>query len=138
MTPEAYVQSVLLRHQTNSSIPVAQGLINILRGSIEPWANIHLEGIYPSGSIAKGTAISGLSDVDILVSIRNSANETLKEIYDSLYTKLSEDGYSPTKQNVSLGLILNGRKIDVVPAKRQQTTLFSTEHSLWSHKHSNA
>jgi hypothetical protein len=133
MTPhDTYVRNVLLRHQSSSNLLVAQNLINTLSGSINLWANGHLQGVSPSGSVAKGTAISGISDVDILISVKSTATETLKEVYEKLYNRFIADGYNPRKQNVSLGLTLGNWKVDVVPAKLQSA--WTTEHSLWSHK----
>src|SRR5688572_29593188 len=120
MTSEdQYVAGVLQRHQSLSSTLIAQGVINTLSGSIGAWSNGHLHGVYPSGSIAKGTAISGSSDVDILISLKNTATTSLKDIYETLFNKLTSDGFTPRRQNVSLGIVLNGWKVDIVPARKQ-------------------
>jgi len=132
MPADAYAYGVLNTHATPSSLLVAQAVINNLTPSINAWANGHLFGVYPSGSIAKGTAISGASDVDILISVKDTAVETLKEVYEKLYNRLTADGYAPRRQNVSLGITIDGWKIDVVPAKKQ--SILTNDHSLWSHK----
>jgi hypothetical protein len=133
MTSEdQYVASVLQRHQSLSSTLIAQGVINTLSSSIGAWSNGHLHGVYPSGSIAKGTAISGSSDVDILISLKNTATTSLKDIYETLFNRLTSDGFTPRRQNVSLGIVLNGWKVDIVPARKQ--SLINNDHSLWSHK----
>ncbi len=131
-TAELHVSNVLSSHQSESNMYVASYIIETLRSSITTWANGHLLSIQPAGSIAKGTAISESSDVDILVSVRETAVETLKEVYDKLFNRLEADGFSPRRQNVSLGLVINGWKVDVVPAKRHSSS--TTNHSLWSHK----
>jgi len=132
MTPDQYVYDVLNRHQSASSILVANNVINSLTNSITTWANGHLNGVYVAGSIAKGTAISESSDVDILISVNPTATETLKEVYEKLFNRFTADGLSPKRQNVSLGLDVSGWKVDVVPAKKQ--SLSTNDHSLWSHK----
>lgn len=132
MTPDQYVYGVLGRHQSPSSILAANSVINSLTNSINTWANGHLNGVYVAGSIAKGTAISESSDVDILISVNPTAVETLKEVYEKLYNRFTVDGLSPRRQNVSLGLDVSGWKVDVVPAKKQ--SLLTNDHSLWSHK----
>lgn len=133
MTPlDAYVHDVISRHTSNSNLFVAQNVINQLTPSITTWANGHLNYVRASGSVAKGTAISGLSDIDILISVKQTAVETLKEVYEKLYNRLTTDGYRPLRQNVSLGLIINGWKVDVVPAKKQSP--LANEHWMWSHK----
>lgn len=131
-TDDQYVYGVLSRHQTRSSLAVAQSVINALSSSINTWSNGHLYGVYPSGSIAKNTAISESSDVDILISLKNTATVSLKDIYETLFTRLTTDGYAPRRQNVSLGITLSGWKIDVVPGRKQ--SLLNNDHTLWSHK----
>lgn len=133
MTDEdSYVVDVLGRHQSSGSIIIAHNVINTLANSINTWANGHLHGVYPAGSVAKGTAISESSDIDILVSVKTTAVETLKEVYDKLFNRLTADGYAPRRQNVSLGINLGDLKIDIVPGKKQSN--MNNEHSLWSHK----
>lgn len=134
MSPnEEYVFDVLKRHQTLSSVIVARVVVDILRPSINTYAHQFLDGVYIAGSIAKGTAISSNSDVDILISIKDTASETLNEIYETLFNRLITDGYYPRRQNVSLGLSVNGWKVDVVPAKKHSA--WSNNHSIWSNKH---
>lgn len=132
MNPDTYLASVIAQHQARADLLTAHSIISTLSSHINLWANGHLHEIVPSGSIAKGTAISGASDIDILVSVRNSAQETLAEVYQTLYNRFRGAGLSPKKQNVSIGLVINGWKIDVVPAKKQN--FISNDHSLWSHK----
>ena len=51
----------------------------------------------------------------------------MKEIYDSL--ALKQAGYTPRRQNVSVGMRVNGYDVDLVPAKRQNS--YTTDHSLY-------
>lgn len=129
---DIYARGVLSNHVTFSSLTIAQNIITNLMPSINTWANIYLFGVYPAGSIAKGTAIVGTSDVDILISIKDSATETLQEVYEKLFNRLEADGYAPRRQNVSIGVTIDGWKVDIVPAKKQSA--LDTTHSLWSHK----
>lgn len=129
---DIYAYGVLNSHTSSGSLAAAQAVIAALTPSINTWANGHLFGIYPAGSVAKGTAISGTSDVDILISVKDTAAETLQEVYEKLFNRLTTDGFTPRRQNVSLGVTINGLKVDVVPAKKQST--LNTTHSLWSHK----
>lgn len=132
MPAETYARNVLNNHASPGSLAVAQMVIDRLMPSISAWANGHLIEVRPSGSVAKGTAVIGCSDVDILISVSDTVMETLKEVYEKLYNRLTIDGFAPRKQNVSLGITLDGWKVDVVPAKRR--SVWTTEHSLWSHK----
>lgn len=132
MNADQYLLGVLASHRSASSLIVAQNMITTLTPSINVYANGFLEGIYIAGSIAKGTAISATSDVDILISVKSDATETLKDIYEILFNRLTMDGYAPRRQNVSLGITHGGWKVDVVPAKKHNVQ--SNDHSLWSHK----
>jgi tRNA nucleotidyltransferase (CCA-adding enzyme) len=130
---DIYVRQVLSRHENAANILLAQWVINTLRPHITAWGSGYLEAISVSGSTAKGTAITGTTDVDVLVSISNLAPGGLKHMYDSLFDRFTIAGYVPRKQNVSIGMAWGGTKIDIVPAKKQNA--LSTDHSLWSHKH---
>lgn len=132
MSPDDYVLNVLNWHQPTANRLTAQTLANALSWSINQWAGEHLNGINIAGSVAKGTAISGSSDVDILVSLKPSATTDLASIYQSLYDRLRLDNFQPRKQNVSIGATVDGHKVDVVPARRHN--YLSTDHSIWSHK----
>jgi hypothetical protein len=132
MTPHQYVIGVLGRHQASGSISAAQDVIDTLSGSVNDWAGDYLYELTPSGSIVKGTAISGSSDVDVLVSLDHTLNVSLKDIYESLFKRMTFEGYNPRRQNVSLGLSVSGWKVDLVPGRRQSS--LTDDHSIWSHK----
>lgn len=133
MNADTYLGNVLKRHHNSTGQLQAQAVILNLQSAVTAWSSGYLIDIRPSGSIAKGTAIVGSSDVDLLVSLRADAPGALKHMYDSLFDRFTMAGYVPRKQNVSIGLNLNGLKIDVVPAKKQGP--LTNDHSLWSHKH---
>ena len=138
MNSDSYVYQTLANHRPTLSVLDAQAIINFLTPHIRQWANGYLSSINLSGSLAKGTAISGNTDVDILVSLQNTTPDTLQSIHNTLFSKLSEIGYSPRRQNVAIGINhIYGNKtvsVDVVPAKKQQ--LWTSDHSIWSHKKS--
>ena len=96
------------------------------------WANRFLVEVHPSGSFIKGTANISGTDIDLFISLSETTAETLKEVYDSLCVKLREKGYTPRRQNVSIGITVNGYSVDLVPAKRQNA--FSVDHSLYRRK----
>ena len=96
---------------------------------IRKWNNQYIIGIIPSGSFSKGTAIKGGDvDIDLLISLKNQTPFTLKEAYESLYEYLCHS-YYPRKQNVSIRIVFNGIKVDLVPAKRQPNVLYP--HSIY-------
>jgi len=84
---------------------------------IRKWNNQYIIGIIPSGSFSKGTAIKGGDvDIDLLISLKNQTPFTLHSYY-------------PRKQNVSIRIVFNGIKVDLVPAKRQPNVLYP--HSIY-------
>ena len=97
---------------------------------ISKWADQYLEGIIPSGSFAKGTAIKGVVDIDLLISLKNKTPNTLKEIYESLYSNFQT--HYATKQNVSIGILYLGLKLDLVPARKMPNSTYP--HSIYVSK----
>ncbi|WP_200894540.1 nucleotidyltransferase domain-containing protein [Sphingomonas sp. SRS2] len=93
------------------------------------WANRFLRSVTPSGSFAKGTANKSGTDIDLFISLSEDTPETLKAIYDLLFKAVSEAGYRPKRQNVSINATIAGYDVDLVPAKRQNAA--SSDHSLY-------
>jgi hypothetical protein len=70
-----------------------------------------------SGSNAKGTAIRGNTDVDLFISLKSDPSNTLKEVFDSLYDRIRNNGYpNARKQHVSIHISHKGVEVDLVPA----------------------
>lgn len=92
--------------------------VNDLRPHIRKWAGNRLLKIDLSGSFAKGTAIRGGTDVDLFISLARSRNQSLEAIYEGLYAELQLSQLRPRRQNVSIGLVVRGLKIDLVPGRR--------------------
>jgi tRNA nucleotidyltransferase (CCA-adding enzyme) len=116
---------------TTNSSPVL-GVLRVIAPLMHQWAGQYLAGIAPSGSFAKATANKSGTDIDFFISISSSVSNTLKEIYNSLFTFLQNKGYIPSKQNVSINILVNGYSVDLVPAKRQDAQ--SADHSLYRRK----
>ncbi len=107
-----------------------------MQATIEPaireWGGSYLSGVSPSGSFVKGTANHSGTDIDLFISVSSQTPETLKQVYDTLFNKMTEKGYSPKRQNVSINVKQNGYSVDLVPAKRQDA--YSDDHSLYRRK----
>ncbi len=133
MTADEYLQTILRREavDTGLSSPV-RGVQAQIEPSIKEWAGTFLGSVSPSGSFAKGTANKSGTDIDLFISLTPQTRETLKEIYETLFKKMTEKGYSPKRQNVSLNIRVSGYSVDLVPAKRQD--LYGDDHSLFRHK----
>lgn len=99
---------------------------------IREWANGYLVDVKISGSSAKGTAVSSGTDVDLFISLTSTTNNTLNEIYESLFSYMNRKGFSVRRQNVSIGIDHNSNQIDLVPGRRQSQ--YGNDHSLYVSK----
>lgn len=130
---DQYVETVIQRHPPAL---IATGALDALAGSIRAWAGVYLLELKPSGSYAKGTAVAGSADIDLLVSLRNDVlsgnTPDLATLYQSLNAWLSGAGFTTQPQNVSIGVFLPGLKIDIVPAVRQPGN--TNDHSIFKRK----
>lgn len=133
MTADSYLQGILFREAVDTGLtsPV-RGVIGSLRPAIVQWSGGYLVDLSPSGSFAKGTANKSGTDIDVFVSLAHSTPETLKDIYTKLFQRMTELGYKPKAQNVSINITVNGYDVDLVPAKRQDA--YSQDHSLYRRK----
>jgi hypothetical protein len=130
MTADEYLTSILRRYQVNVLGAEAAG--NSLLPTLQRWGGNSLLSVEFSGSLAKETAVSIGSDADIFLSLSSSVNETLVDIYDTLYSAVTNAGYAAKKQNVSIGVTCNGYSIDLVPGRR--ISQYGNEHSLYVRK----
>lgn len=133
MTLDQYLRGVLARRAVDTSLysPV-RGVQATLAPVLQSWAGRFLVEMKPSGSFAKGTAVHGGTDIDIFVSLSSSLDWSLERIYDSMLAELSKAGYATRRQNVSIGITVDGYSVDVTPARRQAQN--GNYHSLWSNK----
>ncbi|HZQ43510.1 MAG TPA: hypothetical protein VFA99_09675 [Acidobacteriaceae bacterium] len=96
---------------------------------IQEWANGRLVSMHPSGSYSKGTCNSSGTDMDFFISLEPETIESLEEIHNRLFNKLSGKGYSPKRQNVSINVNVSGQSVDLVPGKLQDR--LASDHSLY-------
>jgi len=99
---------------------------------IQEWGGNHLRHIGQAGSLAKGTHITGTSDIDLFVSLHYKTPYTLREIFCNLHDYLEAHEYKTRKQNVSVNIIFEGISVDIVPGTRQPLSL--TDHSIYRRK----
>ena len=130
MTADQYLQSILAREAVDTGIfsPVRNAQTT-LQPIITEWAGAQLRSISPSGSFAKGTANLSGTDIDLFISLSHTTTNSLKEIYESLATRMGARGYTVRRQNVSLNVTVGGYSVDLVPAKRQDA--LTEDHSLY-------
>ena len=133
MTEDEYVRAVLAKYavQTGPYSPAEQAGRSLMP-VIQQWAYPYLIGCEYSGSYAKGTGVAGTTDIDLFISVSENCPQTLKQLYESLLRHQSLAYCQPRAQNVSIGLTVQGAKVDLVPAKRQAG--YYNYHSLYERK----
>lgn len=133
MNTDQYLNNVLITStvNTNQGSPASQAAQRLIP-YIQQWGNNHLNYVSLSGSYAKGTAVQGGTDVDLFISVSSQLNVTLKDIYRSLAKCLRDNGFTPREQNVSIGVPVNGMKVDLVPGKASAQG--NNDHSLYKRK----
>jgi hypothetical protein len=133
VTADEYVRSVLRKYEVaRGPTSPAEILGSTVAGPLRAWGNKFLRELKYSGSYAKATGVRGVADVDIFISLTSDTPETLKELYFSLYSLSTNQGWSPRQQNVSIGVTINGTRGDLVPGKVQQG--YQNYHSLYMRK----
>lgn len=130
MTGDQYVLSVLQRYAVNPA--QAQSAAGMVAPQLQAWAGGYLSNLAYSGSFAKGTGNTISTDIDIFISLRADPQVTLKQIYNSLFSLAQSQGWSPRRQNVSIGISVAGKKIDLVPGRIQSG--YQNYHSLYRSK----
>ena len=130
MSADDYLLRILAREavDTGPYSPV-RAVQAVLQPALQIWAGGHLSSISPSGSFAKGTANHSGTDIDLFISWDQNTPDTLKDIYNKLFRRMTELGYQPKAQNVSINIRVNGYDVDLVPARRQDG--YSQDHSLF-------
>lgn len=134
MTSDQYINSIVQKHSLSDTLDeyTSLNVVAPLKRIISSWAGSCLCEIKISGSRAKGTAIDLSTDLDLFISLSSTTNNSLKEIYESLYNCIQEERIEARKQNVSIGINYLGKKVDLVPAKRQGQ--YGNDHSLYKRK----
>ena len=109
MTADEYLLAILQRENVDTGLfsPV-RNVQTRLEPIIREWAGGQLLGVSPSASFAKGTANHSGTDIDLFISLAHDTTQTLKEICNSLYTRMSVKGYAPKRQNVSINVRVDG------------------------------
>ena len=130
MTGDQYLQGIISKYSVN--VQGAKVAANLLIPVIKRWAGSYLIETVFSGSFAKGTFISLSTDADIFISLSSQTPNTLREIFNNLYNAVTEARYTARKQNVSIRVIVNSYKVDLVPGKRQSQ--YGNDHSLYRNK----
>lgn len=133
MTPDQYVEAVLAKYAVpRGSQSPAEQFGATVAGPLQSWAGQQLGALRYSGSYAKETGVHGTSDVDVFISLKSDTPGTLKDIYENLVSIAQTNGWSPRRQNVSVGVTVNGTRGDLVPGRVQSGQ--QNYHSLYLRK----
>lgn len=133
MPSDEYLLGVIRKYSHDSShIYAVQKAKDELDKVIKEWAGSWLISTEISGSFAKGTSITLGSDFDLFISLSPETPDNLRDIYNKLYTTLGAKRYPVKRQNASLGAIVGGLNVDVIPAKKQ--TGYTYDHSIYLSK----
>jgi tRNA nucleotidyltransferase (CCA-adding enzyme) len=132
MEQNAYVKSIVTKYALMERSTSATAAAIEVNKIIQRWGGSWLLEVQYSGSSAKGTAISGITDIDLFISLKPETPETLAEIYDSLANYSGLSHLSPRRQNVSVGIKYGTHSIDLVPGRKQSGN--TTDHSLYRSK----
>ena len=127
---DAHLYPILAREAVDTGIfsPARRARAELLP-HVEGWANGHLLSFEPSGSFAKGTCNRTGTDIDLFVSVSESATEPLGQVYDKLFRCMEDAGFHPRRKAVSINVTVDGLDVDLVPGKRQSR--LTTDHSLY-------
>ena len=140
---DMYLEKILSKYDNNDNIYSNERIKSLISDKIYAIFNdIKVDysmriTIEQSGSLAKGTAIKGKSDMDLFISLEDPNNIiTAEDFHKALYRNLSKQFINIREQNVSIGIKYNGFDIDVVPAKKINTKSYENynDHYLWSNK----
>jgi hypothetical protein len=132
-TNDAYITAVVSAHTPIGIQNVIQ-IAQELNTHIYPWANGHDYELKLSGSFAKGTGITGATDIDFFISLNPSVStcNTLQHVYETLRNRFNGAGYSAREQSVSIGVNHSGYKVDLVAGVKQVSN--GLDHSIWKRK----
>lgn len=131
MTPNEYLRNIITAKKA-AHINLDDWRLTHIKSVVTEWAGTQLSSLRQSGSSAKGTAVHGIADFDIFISLKSDTTQTLKELFNLLDTYVTSKGYTTTRQNVSIGIVSNGLDIDLVPGKIQSG--YQNYHSIYSSK----
>jgi hypothetical protein len=131
MSADEYLK-IIITNKKADNITIDDWRLASVKTTLTTWAGQQLSLLKQSGSSAKGTALKGIADFDIFISLKADTTSSLKEIFDKLDTTIKAAGWATRRQNVSIGITHNNLKIDLVPGKIQSG--YQNYHSIYSSK----
>jgi len=133
MTGDEYVASIIAKYAVpRGPGSAAERLAIAAAGPIRAWAGAQLNSLEYSGSYAKETGVHGVSDVDLFISFKENTAGTLRDLFEGTFAVAQENGWAPRRQNVSIGITVDGITADLVPGRVQPGS--QNYHSLYLRK----
>lgn len=133
MTANQYLQNILDRERVDVSFTSPlRSCAGVIIPHLRAWAGNSLVDVSASGSFAKGTAVKSGTDIDLFISLSHDLSATLETIYNTLFSRMQAAGFSPRKQNVSIGVKIGRHDVDLVPARRHDAR--GQDHSLYRNR----
>ena len=71
MTAEQYLKNIIANKKADS-ITIDDWRFTSVKTTLTTWAGEHLSSLKQSGSSAKGTALKGIADFDIFISLKSN------------------------------------------------------------------
>ncbi len=78
MTADEYLKNIIANKKANN-ITIDDWRLSSVKTTLTTWAGLQLSSIKQSGSIAKGTALKGIADFDIFISLKADTTNSLKD-----------------------------------------------------------
>ncbi|RUT30355.1 nucleotidyltransferase [Arsenicitalea aurantiaca] len=120
MTADDYLKAILEREAVPRDpglLPAA--LVDCVGAICRDWAGPDFLEIVPAGSFEKGTANLSGRQIDFLAVLAPDTARPLEEAYAALWQRFEALGLRPERRNVSIGIRVSGRLVDVIPARRE-------------------
>jgi hypothetical protein len=109
-----YIRSIIRKHNLPAGKDTkAHKALEELTPKIKSWAGEVLENICPIGCYAKGTGVTGSSEIDLLVSLNVHTCGTIKDISDNLFSYLRSNNFDPQQKQYSIRLIFLNTSVEL-------------------------
>lgn len=127
MSPDLYVLEVLSRYNvpTAPALKASQDIAETIKG----WTRRYLLAQVVTGSYSKGTRIKGGTDIDLVLSVGPRTPGTMQKVYENLFAYMRAKGYRARRGCVSVSVVSEGFKLDLIPARVQWGT--SNNHEVY-------
>ena len=111
---DEYIRSIISKHNLPAGKDTKTNkALEELTPKIKSWASNVLENIRPIGSYAKGTGVTGSSEIDLLVSLDVHTCGTLKDLLDNLFSYLQANSFYPQRREYSIRFIFLATSVEL-------------------------